>query len=173
MELISLFESANEVSWNKKPVIGWWLDKDVVTFYHGTNMRSLHGILETGLYAPKTGPTAGWVSLALSPNTAKGYASMSGGESAFRSVGVKARHVPMNERVVFVLKIPQAYFLPLMAEARGNMAEQRDKLKDKNLYKKFKEQYPGWPDDSYYDLTEIRLPKYVPLKFITGWMKPS
>ena len=60
-----------------------------------------------------------------------------------------------------------------MAEARGNVEEQRNKLTDENLYKKFKEQYPNWPDASYYDVTEIRLPKYVPLKFITGWMRPS
>jgi len=169
--------------------IGWWLDNDPVTFYHGTHISRKDSIQKTGIYAPKEGPTAGYVSLALEPQTAKGYASMTGGESAFRKAGNAAKHVPLNERVVAILEIPQSYFLPRMAEARGNMDRERSKLIDKNRYEQEKEEWihnvmnrTGKTkeqvenllykfDQEYYAVTEIRLPEYVPAKFITDWLR--
>lgn len=154
-------------NWQGNPKIGWWLDNDPVTFYHGTHKKNIPFILENGIIAPKEGPTAGWVSLALEPNTAIGYASMSGigGETQFRAAGKKAVHTPLEDRVVFVLKIPQDYFLPKMAEQRGAMKTERNKLKDK-------EQYEKWQgsDQEYYALTEIRLPELAPVKFIQNYM---
>lgn len=170
MKIKDLFE-AKELPSNYHPNIGWWLDSDPVTFYHGTHTNNLQGVLENGLYAPKEGPTANWISLALDPVTARGYASMGGGETSFRKAGGKAVHIPKEQRIVFVIQLPQSYFLPKMADARGHMDVQRSKLKDKNLFLQFKEEHPNYPDTKYYELTEIRLPGHISPKFIVGWMK--
>lgn len=170
MKIIDLFE-AQQLSSDWHPKVGWWLDNDPVIFYHGTHESRVKYVLEKGLLAPATGSTAGWVSLALEPNTALGYASMHGGETSFRSAGGKAKHVPVDERVVFVIKLPQSYFLSKMAPARGAMQEYKEKLTNKELYLQFKEKHPNWPDSVYYQLTEIRMPKNIPANFITGWMK--
>ncbi len=164
-----ILEKNTQVAWNNNPKIGWWLDNNPVRFYHGTNIKNLEGILDEGIYAPSSGPTSGWVSLALEPNTAFGYASMSGGESSFRAAGAKAHHVPAKERVVLILEIPQNYFLSKMAPARGNMDTQRNKLKDRELYDAWARS--GKTDQEYYQLTEIRLPDFVPSSFIVGYMK--
>lgn len=162
-------EKANKRPWNGNPTIGWWLDNDPVTFYHGTHETRLEDVFEHGLIAPTTGPTKDWVSLALEPNTGHGYASMTGGESSFRAAGARARHVPQEERIVFVLQISQSYFLQKMAPMRGAVEEYKEKLTDRNLYEAWKEQ--GKTDQEYYAITEIRLPKSVPVNFIVGYMK--
>jgi len=176
MILQELFEST-EMPWVDKPAIGWWLDSDPVTFYHGTNARNLQGVLDKGIFAPTDGPTANWVSLALDPKTSLGYASMTGGESSFRDAGKNAKHVPTNERVVFVIQLVQSYFLPKMAEARGNMDNKRTKLSDEGRYREWVEsktkqfgKYPNVFDLEYYALTEIRLPKHIPVQYIKGYM---
>lgn len=165
-----LINKTKQLRWNGNPKIGWWLDNDPVTFYHGTHINNIIGILKDGIYAPKSGPTAGFVSLALEPNTSFAYASMSGagGESGFRGAGQAARHTPKEERVVFVLEIPQSYFKSRMAPARGAMDVEREKLTNK-------EKYDAWvktkkSDQEYYAITEIRLPKHVPAKYIVGYM---
>ena len=164
-----LREGANQIPWNGNPTIGWWLDNDPVTFYHGTHISRLEGVLENGLRAPTEGATAGWVSLALEPNTGHGYASMTGGETAFRAAGAQARSVPHGERITFVLQIPQSHFLQKMAPMRGGVQEYKDKLTDRKLYEAWKDQ--GKTDQEYYAVTEIRLPDPVPAKFIVGYMK--
>lgn len=157
--------------WVSNPKIGWWLDKDPVMFFHGTHERNVQGIYTSELRAPTSGPTAGYVSLALDPYTAFGYASMSGsgGESEFRGAGMKATTTPANERAVLVLKIPQKYFIPRMVHQRGNVDEYRNKLTSKEEYLKAKKH--GKSDHEYYMLTEIRLPTAVPSQFILGYMK--
>lgn len=158
--------------WTKNPTIGWWLDQTpTTTFYHGTHSRNLEGIMKNGIYAPTSGPTANWVSLALEPNTAHGYASMSGagGEAEFRASGSNVATTPHSERTVFVLELPQSYFLSLMAPALGNMDDTRDKLTNKSRYDKWANS--GKTDQEYYQITEIRLPKHVPAKYIVGYMK--
>lgn len=156
--------------WKVPTSIGWWLDNDPITFYHGTHVDNLEWVLEHGLVAPKEGPTAGWVSLALEPFTGRGYAAMSGmgGESSFRAAGNKAKSTPMNQRVVFVLKIPKAFVLKNMAPERGAMQSTKNRLKDKQEYLDWKR-----TDTEYYALTEIRLPKKVDKKFIVGYMISS
>lgn len=154
--------------WNGNPEIGWWLDKDPVTFYHGTHFRNLEWVTQHGLVAPNEGSTAGWVSLAIEPNTAFGYASMSGagGETNFRAAGHKPVHTPPEDRIVFVLRIPQNEFLPIMAPMRGNVKEYVDKLTNRDRYDEFK-----GTDAEYYLLTEIRLPHKVSVKYIKGFMQ--
>ena len=170
MKIKDLFEAEQKMGeW--RPKIGWWLDNDPVTFYHGTNSSRLDDILKTGLMSPKTGHTAGWVSLALDPNTAFGYASMHGGETTFRKAGGKAQHVPAEERIVLIIKLPQSYFLSKMKIAGRIMTEQKRKLEEKELYLKFKEEHPNWPDTAYYQLTEVTMPQNIPANYITGWMK--
>ena len=166
MKYSEIFEKS-KLEWNKDLEIGWWLDKDPVRFYHGTHKNNLRNILDNGINSPKEGSTKGWVSLALDPKTARGYASMYGGETNFRDVNKKPKHVPLEDRVVIVLEIPQNYFLSRMAEARGNMDNERDKLTNEQKYIKFKEN--NGSDFEYYALTEIRLPDRVPSKFIVGY----
>lgn len=159
------FPNKKKYAWKGNPKIGWWADRNTVIFYHGTHFSRLSDILKNGLSAPTSGPTANWVSLALEPNTAFGYASM-GGESSFRAAGSKAKHIPSNERVVLVLKIPMSVIKKNMEkEFRGNVPETRDKLTNKNRYDKFTGQ-----DQEYYALTEIRFPKKIDPKWILGYM---
>jgi len=171
-----------ELDWSRPwayPEIGWWADNDPLTLYHGTHIKNIEGILESGIFAPKQGYTAGKVSLALDPFTAHGYASMSGqgGETAFRSQGGKAKDTPHNERVVFVLKIPQSIIQENMLAARNNMETTRDKLVDREKYEQWKqehggEEYEAWRfDKGYYELTEIRLPDHVSESYIIGYMR--
>jgi len=173
-----LSEAIKKIPSNFNPKIGWWLDSDPVTFYHGTHINNLEFIQKNGIVAPTEGPTAGWVSLALDPMTSRAYASMSvmGGESktlektksSFRSAGKKSKNTPMNERLVFVIQMKQKDFLKKMGAARGNMDTQRKKLIDKDLYEKHIEN--GGSDLDYYMLTEIRMPKKIDPKFIKGYM---
>jgi len=175
MRAFELFETVHEVTLSKFPKIGWWLDNDPVTFYHGSHMRNLQSIIENGLAAPTEGYTAGWVSLALEPNTAHGYASMSGagGETqfrlkSFRNANAKALNVPHNERITFIIQIPQNDFMHKMAPMRGAMTELANRLIEKSEYEKLVVN-GGMSDTEYYARTEIRYPKLIPAHFITGY----
>ncbi len=158
-----------EMKWLKNPKLGWWEDNDSMIFFHGTHKKNLDGILEKGIFAPSSGPTANWVSLGLDPYTSFGYASMYGGESAFRAAGAKPQTTPPQDRVVFYLRLPKAFVLTNMnKDFTGNMPDQKNLLQNKALYTDFKKK--GGKDYEYYALTEIRLPKHVDASFIKGYM---
>jgi len=159
------FPDKKQYRWNPMPNIGWWADKNAVIFYHGTHFTNLEPMLAAGIKAPNHGPTAGWVSMALEPNTAHGYASM-GGESGFRAAGAQARAVPPNERVVLVARIPLQYVQKYMEkEFRGNITYTRNRLVNPAEYAAWKKS-----DQEYYAMTEIRFPKVVDPRFIIGYM---
>lgn len=168
-ELLS--EDVKVIPWNGNPQIGWWEDNKPLIMYHGTHKDNVEPIMKSELRAPSSGPTAGWISLALEPNTAFGYASMSGGESAFRAAGAKASHVPPADRAVLVLKFPNGKSdlekLGLDPRLRGN-TDRTKHLTDPELYAKWKAQ--GKQDQEYYALTELRIPKALPAKYIAGVM---
>ncbi len=149
---------------------GWWLDKDHIMFFHGTHEKNLEYIEKHGITAPTEGPTANWVSLALEPSTAHGYAAMSGagGESGFRRAGAKVVNVPHKERITFAIRIPKKEILAKMAPERGAMQSTKGRLTDRDAYLAAKKK--GMTDTEWYALTEIRWPKVVPLKYIMGYM---
>lgn len=156
--------------WDGSPAIGWWKDQDPVTFYHGTNIANLDRISRMGILSPSVGSTAGWVSLALEPNTSHGYASMTGGETNFRSAGMKARTLPEQERAVLIVSCPMAWVIDNMdPRLRGN-TDRRTKLLDKAEYDAFE-----GADSEYYQLTEIRVRDSVPPEMVIGYMikRPS
>lgn len=155
------------LQWPYKRDLGWVWDNNPITFFHGTHVRNIPHILKNGIAAPTSGYTAGAVSLALDPFTARGYASMSGtgGETEFRKAGAKAVNTPLNERAVLVLEIPREWVKSHMMKMRGNMEDHSDKLMDHNKYIDFK-----GSDFEYYALTELRFPDKVPPGFIRGWM---
>lgn len=156
-----------QLKWVGNPKIGWWADNEYLYLFHGTHKDNLPAIINSNhILAPKSGPTAGWVSMALEPNTAHGYASM-GGESAFRAAGAQARHVPESDRVVIVAKVPMTWIQANMnKEMRGNVNSTRKKLTDKAEFEKFK-----GSDSEYYALTELRFKDQFPLSFVVGFMK--
>ena len=158
-----------EVAINRFPKIGWWLDNNVITFYHGTHEKNIPFIEKNGIVAPTSGPTANWVSLALEPNTGHGYAAMSGagGESAFRAAGSKVISVPHEQRVTFIIKLPKKLVVERMAPERGSMDLTKDRLKKKELYEQLTKK--GMSDSEYYALTEIRMPKVIPARYIAGY----
>jgi hypothetical protein len=154
-----------KLAWDGSPKVGWWLDNQTITFYHGTHKNNLTKVMENGLVAPTQGPTKDWVSLTLDPNTAFGYASMSG-ESAFRAAGGKAMSVPKEDRVVLVLKLPKSYVESKMDETlKGNMGSARDHMSKEDLYKSWKKS-----DQEYYMTSEVRFPHKVESKYIVGYM---
>ena len=166
-ESLILIEAISKQPFNKNPDIGWWLDNNPIRFYHGTHKDNLDFITKNGILAPKEGSTAGWISLALDPNTAFGYAAMSGmgGETAFRSAGKKVKSTPPKERIVFIVELPKAMVLSSMAPERGAMQSTKNLLKDKSIYDKYTKS-----DQEYYALTEIRMPKKIDPKYIKGYM---
>lgn len=160
------FPQVKSVKWTPHPKVGWWQDRKSLIMFHGTHYSNLEGILSSGLYAPSSGPTAGWVSLAFDPNTAFGYASMSGGESSFRAAGAKAHTVPPNERLILVLKLDGSWAQQHMDPGlSGNMPEQRKRLENKDLYDNWNGQ-----DSEYYQLSELRFPKMIPANMVLGYM---
>jgi len=78
-------ESIKKVPWSD-PKIGWWLDKDVITLYHGSHIKNIDFIKKNGILPAQEGYTEGRIYLAFEPYTARGYSSMAGqgGESKFR-----------------------------------------------------------------------------------------
>lgn len=161
----SKFSDKKKFKWAGTPKIGWWADRNTLLMYHGTHHKNLLGILENGIFAPTSGPTANWVSMALEPNTAFGYASM-GGESSFRAAGANAQHIPPQDRVVLVAKFPMSFVKKQMEkDYRGNVQYTRNRLTDKSEYEAWKKS-----DQEYYALTEIRFPKKIDPKYIIGYM---
>jgi len=154
-----------KVPFVRAPKIGWWEDNKILTLYHGTHIRNIEYVEKNGLVAPKEGYTAGIVSLALEPNTAWGYASMSGagGESSFRDAGSKVKTTSQKERVVFVIEMPIDYvkkhILPI------NYDTSKDKLTNKALYEKWTKE-----DQLYYALTELKFKVPVSPKYIKKYM---
>lgn len=170
LQEIVLTESIRELSWNFNPDIGWWEDTIPLVLYHGTHIDNVQAISQSKLVPPESGYTAGWVSLALEPNTAFGYASMGGGESTFRS-SPRPKHVPDNERAVLVYSFPggsDEVRSMGMGPLRGSVAEQRDKLLNEDRYWRAKEE--GTPDHVYYALAELRLPE-VDSRYLIGYMR--
>lgn len=146
-----------QMPWNNEPMIGWWLDNDTITFYHGTHKDALESILQNGLQVSEEGRTKGITYLALEPFTGRGYGAMSG-ETKFRAAGGGAKHVMMADRVTIVLQFPKSY-------VEENMNWNNLRLKDKSLYDKF-----NGSDHEYYELTEVWQPGNVPVEFIKGYM---
>lgn len=160
----------SEIPWNPNPKIGWWKDGETMTMYHGTHQSRVGQIAKSGLKAPESGPTAGWVSMTHDPHTAHGYASMTGGESAFRAAGSKARTVPHHERVVLVHEIPRDWAEKNMnPHMRGNMESSRGKLTDKSQYDSHSA--AGKPDHEYYQTSELRFKDSIPREFLKGYMR--
>lgn len=169
-----LFERSDHglprIPWEKNPKIGWWKDGSHLTMYHGTHETNLHRIDRDGIKAPEHGPTKGWVSMTHDPHTAHGYASMSGGESAFRAAGGQARHVPDHERSVLVAHIPREWAEKHMNHhMRGNIGRVADNMTDRDKYDRHVTS--GRPDHEYYATTELRFKDRVPREFIKGYMK--
>lgn len=159
---------------DKNPKIGWWLDNDPIRFYHGTHIRNIEYVEENGLLAPTSGDTANWISLALEPHTAHGYASMSGagGETAYKSSAdgsfrssTNIKTTDKKERVVFIVELPKSLVLSKMAKERGAMQSTKNRLKDRQEFEDWKK-----TDQEYYALTEIRMPKKIDTKYIKGYM---
>ena len=147
------------------PKIGWWLDNDPITVYHGTHIRNIDWIEKNGLVPPTEGYTAGVVSLALEPNTSWGYASMSGtgGEAAFRSAGAAVKSTAQAERVVFVLEFPKNYLLKRILPI--NYTTSQKKLNDRSEFDKWTR-----TDQEYYAITELKFKGTVEPKYIKSYM---
>ncbi len=146
-----------QMPWNSDPTIGWWLDSDTITLYHGTHKDRVASILENGLSSPDSGRTADTTFLALEPFTARGYGSMSG-EIEFRAAGAKAKHVSMEERATIVFEFPKEY-------VEQNMIWVNPKLVNRESYEKF-----VGSDTEYYELAEVQHPGNISTEFIVGYM---
>lgn len=156
----------HEIPWEKNPKIGWWKDHDHVTLYHGTHDSRVASIRKHGLKAPEHGPTKGNISLTLDNRTAHAYASMSGGESAFRAAGAKANHTPHEHRSVLHYRVPRAWLEKHMdPHLKGNM---NDHLTNKEKY--LRHAASGQPDHKYYETTEFRV-KHLPHEYLIGHSK--
>lgn len=170
MRIIELLESIDSIPYEKNPDIGWWEDQDTVTVYHGTHDRNVSDILQNGL--TKADPVTGMISVTSDPNTAHGYAAMSGagGEANFRKAGAKPVHVPHEERSVIKFALPINWLKQHMDKNfSGNIGDARKHLTSKDEYVKWKEQ--SKTDSEYYQTSEFRLDTPIPPEYIVGVMK--
>lgn len=161
-----LNEKIKQVPWKSNLKLGWWLDNDPMTFFHGTHISNIDTIEKEGL-KPNPESSEPYVSLALEPSTAFGYACMMGGEACFakQAKSGKAKTVPPNERAVLIIQLSKDFVLKNMAPERGKSVLAKGKLKDEKRYKEF-----SGTDTEYYQLAEIRIPKKVDPKYIKGYM---
>jgi hypothetical protein len=171
MIIADLFEDFN-IPYDKNPTIGFWGDSDYVIGYHGTHERNIPIILKTGISKPD--PKTGMVSITLDPNTAHGYAAMSGsgGEASFRGAGDKATTTPHNERAILKVKLPMEWVKQNMDQDFFNRnTDSRERLRNKAVYDRWRSENPAHPDHIYYQMSELRLKTAVPPNFIVGVMK--
>lgn len=173
MKIVELLEAIDN---NWHPKIGWWLDNDPITLYHGSHESNLDNIKANGLVARKDGRTAGKVSMALDPNTSLGYANMKGGEIAYEKNPI---NVPTDQRIVVKFSIPKSYLQShIWPIDRYNHGVQLKRLTDKTRYDKWVSEktakkgtyYPAF-DQEYYAYAEVGFRDIVPAKFITGILK--
>lgn len=165
----SWLAESQKLPYDKHRKIGWWKDgeKDHLVLYHGTHEAHLHSVLKHGI--DRKDPKTGMISTTPDPNTAHGYAAMSGagGESGFRSSVGKAVHTPEHHRMVFRLHIPKKWAEKHMDhDLRGNLGSTRDKMMDRKHYDAHKGH-----DSEYYATSEVRFKKAIPPEFIHGYMK--
>jgi hypothetical protein len=159
-----LGEDLQQIPWEGHPKIGWWGDKDTLRVYHGTHKNNIKHIAKDGISKPD--PDTGLISVAMEPNTAHGYASMSGGESSFRKSGHEAVHVPDEHRRVVVADIPKDWAHENMDhDLSGNIGQAKKHLSNKVHYDNWKNH-----DTEYYALGELRFKKPIPKEFIKGVM---
>jgi len=171
MKIRDLLEDYN-IPYDTNPTIGFWGDADFVVGYHGTHERNVPAMLEQGINRPD--PKTGMISITLDPNTAHGYAAMSGtgGEARFRAANGRAANTPHEERAIFKLKIPMAWIKQHMdPNLRGNLGIVKDRMANKDLYTQWRKENPTHPDHTYYQLSEIRVDAAIPPQFIVGVMK--
>jgi hypothetical protein len=167
-----LNENIKNIPFEKNPSIGWWEDQDKLTVYHGTHDRNVENILKTGLNKPD--PKTGMISVTSDPYTAHGYAAMSGagGEAEFRKAGGRPVNVPHEDRAVIKMIIPIQWLKANMdTNLSGNIGIAKDHLSSKDKYEDWKKK--GKSDFLYYQLSEFRIKKPIPTKFIVGVMKKN
>jgi len=150
----------------------WWLDpdKDVVTLYHGTNIKNLQEISEKGLRSDRQGFTY----LTPDPDTGVGYAVMDQGEKVFRRQG-KPKQVPIEERALLEIEVPQK---EIISDIQRSPTSKEKLFSGRELFDEseritFRGQ-EGIPIDAryrspYYDLTEVRLQQDIPAEWIKGY----
>lgn len=141
----------------------WWLDdlntKDTVTLYHGTDVKNLKKIREEGITPDASNKTF----LTPDPDTGIGYASMTGGEKTFRQVGKKAKHNPMENRVLLEIEVPKDIIFKNINNQRSKYSI--SKLIDPKAKDKFKP-YDKKENLPYYSKTEFSIEGGVPPEFI-------
>lgn len=167
-----LTESSKEIPWkvHSQTWIGDDNDDKHIYLYHGTHKRNRESVVNNGISHPD--PKTGMVSFALDPHTGRGYAAMSGagGEAQFRKAGAKVEHVPMKDRDVHVWRVPKHVVRENMADMRGNLANEKDKLTNKDRFQKTVAAGKEHP----YSLAEVRftpkLSKEIHKKYYIGHM---
>jgi len=141
----------------------WWLDdlntKDTVTLYHGTDVKNLKRIKEEGLTPDASNKTF----LSPDPDTGIGYASMTGGEKTFRQIGKKAKHNPMENRVLLKIEVPKDIIFKNINDQKSNYSI--SKLLDPKAKDNFKP-YDKKENLPYYAKTEFSIEGGVPPEFI-------
>lgn len=161
--------SIPKLKWNGTPKIGWWKDQKYLYLFHGTHENNVEPIAQNGL--SKMDPRTGMVSMTLDPNTAHGYAAMSGGEATFRQAGQKAQSTPHEQRAVLVYKVPREWIdefhdKKLSGNIDSHIFPTKTHMTDKTKY----QDWTG-PDSSYYSGSELRFNKPVPNAFLIGYMQ--
>ena len=140
-------------TWDKST---WWQDN--LTFFHGTQVEKLKSIEKEGLKAGP-GSKGHGVYLALDPFTARGYASMRGGESRYKKQKARAKDVPMEDRAVLIIEIPRDKIDSLV------LSKKDSRLLDKDAWEN-----GGANNPRYWELAEVLYKMDIPPDYIKGYM---
>lgn len=161
-------EVTTKLPWNGDPKIGWWLDQDYLMLYHGTHLKNIESINNVGI--SRKDQDTGMISMAFEPDTAFGYASMSGGggEAEFLDSGESKTTAP-KDRIILVALVPMDWIQQNYDKGLGgNINLQKLRLTNEKEYRDSKSK--GMSDLEYYQLCELRFKQAIPPNFIQGYM---
>lgn len=147
-------ESVNSkvLEWIDNPTIGWIADADPMRFYYGVPAAKVKQILRDGIFAGSDGH----VLVSAEPYSALAHSQM-------RSLLVEGMMFNDKESVVFVVEFPRNYL------SKRHLLIENDiqfRFTNKELYERW-----GKSDVEYYALIEVRIPEYIPVEFIKGYIK--
>jgi len=136
--------------------VGWWLDNEVMTLYHGTSIDNVDNIISNGLLGTNTH----FIHLTFDMNTAYGFSIFKHGyEESLTNFQFNNK----NQRCLIELKFNIDDFLYRILDINFSYGTSYSRLSDRKVYDDF-----IGTDNEYYKYTEFILTESIEKKYITN-----